>query len=414
MRRTFLYIFTIREILRSIHSTILNWMQDGIQCHTSEQLEFTLTCAGTSPLELLITGTSPQTLVDVITSRRFPIDSLTVRLCGSNRRLPNLSFTNLNMSVIKRLHIEDLGLGGIVEIMDSALLSTSEEISLHIKLKAPATANDALIKHSLLQRVASFHASFGQCDLLQYVLCINSLKLELLDLDEPYSLVRIPLPNLKSLKIRDIDMFNVFDLSNISSLGISGDRFEYGTILAMLPIRLSKLTLRSGVFWPNSLSIHHPYCFLHLKNLRLQNIEVQDSLQKYMLFPQLKHLELDSIEQHFKDKNEYRRGLNWDLIFSPNVPDLETLSFWWTTFDEEFVMKLQSLRQLQNLHIYFSDIQMFTPAFLENLDVDEYLPSLSRIDLNLGSMGLLGTSYENFFKQCSAKRPLMDVYCRRI
>ncbi|PVG01796.1 hypothetical protein CPB86DRAFT_58198 [Serendipita vermifera] len=158
-----------------------------ISCRNREQLDFVLSCAGSTPLELYLDGVVEPQLVEAISSVNYPIESLTI----DNPRPQTIKFANLNMRELKRLYFKGMEYNDIKELMDVAIQSVNKEMSLGMGLWRRGTP--LALQHPLLLRVVDL-----------------SLSSELNEFSGPFNL-----PRLRSLDIKGRPaLFSAFDLRN--------------------------------------------------------------------------------------------------------------------------------------------------------------------------------------------------------
>lgn len=92
-------------------------------------------------------------MLKALSSLNYGINSLAV--FDSNKAFPNSvhskDFENLNLRSLRNLHMTDIGCKEAEMLMDLALQSTHEEITL--ELRETGTMTDSILNHDLIKRV---------------------------------------------------------------------------------------------------------------------------------------------------------------------------------------------------------------------------------------------------------------------
>ncbi|PVG01108.1 hypothetical protein CPB86DRAFT_139614 [Serendipita vermifera] len=129
----------------------------GIQCATPEQLSLVLTRAGPAPINLeILLPIKPGTL-ELLSIRNCPIHSLGV-VAGYSSLINFSGFQNLNLSQLRELRLQRLQWDQSKVLMDVALQSTCNELTLDMAYGTPTLE---IFKHELMRRVVNIGITIG-------------------------------------------------------------------------------------------------------------------------------------------------------------------------------------------------------------------------------------------------------------
>ncbi|PVF93779.1 hypothetical protein CPB86DRAFT_829069 [Serendipita vermifera] len=180
-------------------------ISSGIPCHKRVHLDFILTCASATPLDLWVDSDTPEhriELLELVVSHGCEISSLTLDSLEDELVLdPTLKI--LNLRALNVLSMNNLSREAIEKVMDLALQSDQGEMRIVMSPK-PEENVDSLLLHSLLQRPGHLE------------LCLAH------DFSTRHISTKISLPQLKTLRIPDKSLLDMFDLNHVENLDIWG------------------------------------------------------------------------------------------------------------------------------------------------------------------------------------------------
>ncbi|PVG01794.1 hypothetical protein CPB86DRAFT_870858 [Serendipita vermifera] len=391
----------------------------GIYCASEERLEMVLTRAGTAPLELHLDLKANN--LQPIVLRNCIIHSLHLGVSVHDTTFP-AGFEQLNLSALKELCITTEHNDLTERIMDLTMRSNMQEMDISITFGEPPTAT--ILNHGLFSRAKSLTIRIGW---------------EGGDNSYSFTPANISLSHLKSLIFDRNDEYDYMDFSEVVTIC----SWPGGT--STTPIALTKLSLAFVNFKFSNIATGKPYDLPYLKILRLERLEVEGPLQKYLVMPSLQRLELLNVNFSPGDDNEWReyKGsvydpvLHTDILLSEDFLNLETLHLSGMETDDELVVKLSGMEtddeldseisgkgaaggldiklrpcpKLKTLRVCSLSLETFIPSFIESLAETGSFPSLKKLELDDSWPTELDMSYEEFVEHCFRVRPDMDL-CR--
>jgi hypothetical protein len=233
-------------------------------------------------------------------------------------------------------------------------------------------------------------------------------------MDEQFSLSKIRLPRIKSLRIEGSQtIFDAFDLkdSEMDSLVYTDE--EDGYILpASLPRQLDFLLLQSVYFIQRP---NQPHLLAHLTSLQFGSTTLEHPLQDYIAFPNLQHLEVWSVRFDTSEDDENHNTeedftpSNSEQTFLREVPKLMTISIRLMKIGSSLIRLLQSCSQLESMTIEDCNAETFIPSFLDSLDHKDSFPSLETFCIIRSWSQRPKFSHKKFVTRCAAKRPDITI-----
>ncbi|CAG8618593.1 5052_t:CDS:10 [Acaulospora colombiana] len=256
------------------------------------RLKMTQICVKTNPQKDKKDGCCSTGQLELALERAYP-SPLDVHICPQDNEEPHL----LRLEELKYLCLIDLPEQAIVDVLNLAMQSTKEEITLSLLL--PNAYFPRLLEHE------STH---------------------LIHTSNPH------LPQLRSLNIDGDRSFScLFHPGNVEVVKI-GAQLPSAFALDILGNRLTKLTLTETDLVARVVPEGVAFCFPNLERLRLVFVRIEGPLRRYLRMPNLKHL--DAIVVNFlplKGKTTAAEAAELgdisvsDVLFSPQHIGLETI-----------------------------------------------------------------------------------------
>ncbi|PVG01773.1 hypothetical protein CPB86DRAFT_57893 [Serendipita vermifera] len=131
--------------------------EGGIQCSTLDQLALILARAGSASLKIFVSLPVEAGMVELIATQNCPIRSLIV-LDKFNSMTSLSGFQNLNWDQLQELQLRRLRWDQSREIMDLALQSSCNSMTLDVNYGAPSLD---LFKHALMKQVVNMGIATG-------------------------------------------------------------------------------------------------------------------------------------------------------------------------------------------------------------------------------------------------------------
>jgi hypothetical protein len=179
---------------------------------------------------------------------------------------------------------------------------------------------------------------------------------------------------------------------------------------------VTELQLKKAFFTLESLSSGQRHCLSRLKSLKLVEVAFLGPMRKYFYCPRLEYLQYSltwdlSIPgtniniEGFKSPYKLPIQDTFDEAFFQETSALVHVSLQGTIINGAIGPTLASCPNLRTLEIHDCGIEYFIGSVLENLQDAKYLPSLGVLTINSSWPVKLDISYDEFWVQCSSKRP---------
>ncbi|CAG8764463.1 10386_t:CDS:2, partial [Acaulospora colombiana] len=164
---------------------------------------------------------------------------------------------------------------------------------------------------------------------------------------------KIALPNVKSWDIHnDVGILDVFDLNGVDDLTFFFGGFPPQEMTASIPSQLTNLFLGLVSFKVERLPAGVPHSLPVLKTLKLEDVNFDGPVRRYLHCPKLKELSYcattDEPPSYYaeEEKNHYEHPVRqlFDESFFKATPQLEALSIEGLTMDEVLAVTISDCR----------------------------------------------------------------------
>lgn len=397
---------TIRDIIigmRTLWSTITlcryneyNISKRDNPCFSVGQLRLALERAYPSPLNLRIYSYYNEGLMELLFSHNPLIRSL--RVDWSHGKFPIEGLGLLCLNELKSLELYNLSENWVRYLMSLAMQSSHKKMTLSIH--SPDAYITELLRHDLLQRVASL-----------------SISSKLPHHARPSN---IHLPQVRSLTVASQDSFTcLFHPTNIAVIKI-GASLQSASTLKFLGNRLTTLSL---VFVDMTAAIvpeQEVFYFPNLERLELRNVRIEGPLRHYLRIPKLRHLDANYASFYpFGSVITARRVIATgvimlsDALLSPTHIGLKTISLVAPDIDDNLAMVLRSCEFLCSIALEATILDKFTSSFIQcQVSDPRSFPSLNEIIIGSYCYWTDGSciTQEEFAEHCAARRPCISLY----
>jgi hypothetical protein len=189
--------------------------------------------------------------------------------------------------------------------------------------------------------------------------------------------------------------------------------------LAPIPIQLTRLTLVSVIFTPESLPCGQRHSLPYLTSLTVTDVIFLGPLRDYFHCPKLIHLYytvplddfiVDPAVRVSTDLHQIPLRETFDDAFFQESSALESLSFRRVEIDDTLASILARCPILHTLEFKECRIEKFAEPFLEELQDPTKFPSLQMLYIKNSWSTQLDVSYTEFSTQCSSKRPRIHIF----
>jgi hypothetical protein len=211
-----------------------------------------------------------------------------------------------------------------------------------------------------------------------------------------------------------------FDLPRIETLKFdifSGRDVGRKLPLRYLPRQLTTLVLMAQGHKLETPVDHEPYLMPNLVTLHLGGITIEGPLQANLKLPSLKHLLVSNVSFEAANhtgnagRSEGHSSPLVDMLFSPRILGLESLTLWSIAIDEALILELGSCRNLHSLRIGGENVAPSISSFSEYLNTNEgSFSALRIIKIETFEAPDLAVPYKALGKSCASRRPEIDLY----
>ncbi|CAG8700103.1 4243_t:CDS:2, partial [Acaulospora colombiana] len=388
-------------------------VEGGIQCTTLEQLELVLNRVGKSPLKLVVSWPVESGTLELLADRHCPIHTLVV-LDKWNSAMWFSGFHNLNLDQLQELQLRKLRWDQSRPIMDLALGSNCNRMTLDINYGSPTLE---LFQHELMQRVVNLGIATGErisLNVEPHVISFTDDGLMEHLYQESSGLSEISFPNVETWRLEgENGLIRSLDLSGARTVKFLSMDYPNKPIVANFPSHLTELDLVCVILAPESLQSGQRQSLPCLKSLRLEDVLFIGPFQKYFHCPRLESLTYWIPHKDVEETTiEGSRLLYKDPVlqvfevsFFRETSALSFLHLEGTTLDVSTAPTLAACPMLRELEIKDCHINEFIHPFIRRLGKMAHFPSLKVLSIHDSWPSNAEMSHEEFMAQCGSKRP---------
>ncbi|PVF95794.1 hypothetical protein CPB86DRAFT_561756 [Serendipita vermifera] len=299
-----------------------------------------------------------------------------LRVDWSHGKFPIEGLGLLCLNELKSLELYNLSENWVRYLMSLAMQSSHKKMTLSIH--SPDAYITELLRHDLLQRVASL-----------------SISSKLPHHARPSN---IHLPQVRSLTVASQDSFTcLFHPTNIAVIKI-----------VFVDMTAAIVPEQEVFYFPN------------LERLELRNVRIEGPLRHYLRIPKLRHLDANYASFYpFGSVITARRVIATgvimlsDALLSPTHIGLKTISLVAPDIDDNLAMVLRSCEFLCSIALEATILDKFTSSFIQcQVSDPRSFPSLNEIIIGSYCYWTDGSciTQEEFAEHCAARRPCISLY----
>jgi hypothetical protein len=330
--------------------------------------------------------------------------------------VPDLSALNTNS--LNHLHLVDVNEESSLILMELALNSSSEYLTLTVESRMEPTKR--LLEHDIMKRVVNLrllyieeYGSFmeGTRRYFPHLYHLDHWALTPSVAQYPEGL-KLYFPRLSTCEIScHPSVLTAMDLSSAKTLHFRGTPSLY-IFPALDPNRLTKLIISDSYFKPVLDSTHKAPCLVALNSLEIQGTKVCGSLNQYFLLPNLKQLRLCDVG--FVEGDQSSKQVNIKPLETgifQDIGNMEVILLEKLEITEGLAASLRQCLLLQQLKISSCTTESFLLSFIECVKKDiNYIPNLQSFVILDSWPDIPDMSFEKLAHYYTVERPNLQIY----